>query len=81
MSTRRFAQFACSVALLVLVAFVVYINVDGLTEAFGSVPPHYSRTTNMDKWTDPLPVLFLLDTISLAAVAGYLWWALRKRPV
>ena len=81
MSAATTARVACGVVLAVGVAFVGYVNVDSLTEAYGSGPPHYSRTTNMDKWTDPLPVLFLLDTISLAAVAGYLWWALRKRPV
>ncbi len=72
------AQAVCGVALVALIAFVAYVNVDSLTEAFGSGPPHYSRTTNMDKWTDPRPILFLLDTVVLVVAVGYLRWLMRK---
>jgi hypothetical protein len=54
-------------------------NVLGLQEAFGSGPPYYSRTTNMDKWTNPLPMLATVDLAALALVACYLRLLKRKR--
>lgn len=42
---------------------VAFVNVDAITEAYGSGPPYYDRTTNMDKWADPLPVLFAIDLV------------------
>ena len=37
------------------------INYYWLIEAYGSGAPYYSGTTNMDKWSNPVPVLFILD--------------------
>lgn len=54
-----------AIALVVAVA-VLYVNVINLWEAYGSGPPHYGRTTNMDKWTNPWPALLILDGIALA---------------
>ena len=34
-----------------------------LNEAFGSGAPYYSRTTNMDKWQNPIPYLLIVDFI------------------
>ena len=39
---------ACAAAAM---AVLGWINYDLLTEAYGSGPPHYGRTANMDKWT------------------------------
>jgi hypothetical protein len=53
---------------VVLLAGVAWLNFVNLAEAYGSGPPYYGRTTNMDKWSDPVPVLLLIDTIALTLV-------------
>lgn len=58
------------VALLVLVVLILAFNVINLIEAFGNGPPYYGRTTNMDKWSNPLPVLVVVDAIGALAVAA-----------
>ncbi|SAI46912.1 Uncharacterised protein [Bordetella ansorpii] len=65
------------IALVVAVA-VLYVNVINLWEAYGSGPPHYGRTTNMDKWTNPWPALLILDGVALAVCL--LLHRLRLRP-
>ncbi len=59
------AAIASAVVLLVGVAWLNFIN---LAEAYGSGPPYYGRTTNMDKWSDPLPVLLLIDAVTVLLV-------------
>lgn len=61
---------------LLLLALGVGWNWMMLTEAYGSGPPYYGRTTNMDKWADPLPWLGIIDLV-LLAVIGLLIWAAR----
>ena len=51
-------------------AFLMWFNVDTLREHFGSGPPYFSRTTNMDKWHNPLPGLLALDGIAILVVAA-----------
>lgn len=55
-----------------------FVNYEALVEAYGSGPPYYSRTTNMDKWNDPLPELILLDLGALAVAAALIWVGTRK---
>lgn len=45
--------------------FVGWLNYSQLNEAYGSGPPYYSRTVNMDKWSNPLPGLLMIDAVSL----------------
>jgi hypothetical protein len=52
----------------VLLAGVAWLNFTNLAEAYGSGPPYYGRTTNMDKWGDPVPVLLVIDAVTLAVV-------------
>lgn len=66
MSSGR-ALRAC-VALLLLGA-IVWVSYASLSEAYGAGPPFYSRTTNMDKWEDPLPIVVGLDAGAIVAVA------------
>ena len=63
-----------SVAALCL---MVYVNYDNISGAFGSGPPYYDRTTNMDKWQNPLPYLLGLDLIALAGIVLLSRWALK----
>lgn len=55
---------------LVLVAAGVWMNYDALNEAYGSGPPYHGRTTNMDKWGDPIPGLLVLDAVLLVLAAA-----------
>ena len=57
-------------AALAFMGFVGWLNYDALSEAYGSGPPYYSRTTNMDKWHNPLPGLLALDGIAILVVAA-----------
>lgn len=60
---------------LALLGFVAWLNYDALSEAYGSGPPYFGRTTNMDKWHNPVPGLVAIDGLALlvaaAAVAMY----------
>ncbi len=61
----------------VILAAAVWLNYSWLTEAYGSGPPYYGRTTNMDKWSDPLPLLAVADIVMLGLVFGL--WRLGRR--
>jgi hypothetical protein len=54
---------------------ILYYNIASIQEAFGGGPPYYDRTTNMDKWSNPVPVLAAVD----AVVLGVLWFVLSRR--
>ncbi|EDT38101.1 conserved hypothetical protein [Burkholderia ambifaria MEX-5] len=68
-----------SAALLMSILFVVAFNAINLNEAYGDGPPYYSRTTNMDKWTSPLPFLCVIDGAMLVAIGAYCLWIRRSR--
>lgn len=65
---------------LAYVAAVTFIVIGGvatylaLSESYGSGPPYFGRTQNMDKWSDPIPVLVAVDLVCVAA-ATLLWRA------
>lgn len=65
--------------LFVLLAMVAAFNVLNLSEAYGSGPPYYSRTTNMDKWVNPVPVLAAVDAFTALALAGCVFFLRRTR--
>ncbi|SDR41207.1 hypothetical protein SAMN05443245_5679 [Paraburkholderia fungorum] len=74
----KILRIALGVALLALVALIVVFNVLNFGEAFGSGPPYYGRTTNMDKWSNPLPVLAAVDALGILAIAAYMYFMKRK---
>jgi hypothetical protein len=53
-----------------VIVVVGWANYIALNEAYGYGPPHYGRTTNMDKWSDPLPRLLVINGIAAAIVLG-----------
>lgn len=55
----------CLLVIVVLSAYVNYINI---IEAFGSGPPYYSRTTNMDKWQNPTIFLVTFNLVSVLII-------------
>jgi hypothetical protein len=51
----------CGAAIIIIAA---WLNYSYLAEAFGSGPPYYGRTANMDKWTNPIPTLMATDAVA-----------------
>ena len=76
-NTRTLRAWVCA-ALLAVVILVGAFNVLSLNEAFGDGPPYYAQTTNMDKWTDPLPMLVIVDAFTVLLVASTLYLARPK---
>ena len=68
--------FVAAGALLLATAWINFVN---LEEAYGNGPPHYGRTTNMDKWSDPPPMLLVVDVVVLGIVGVLLALGLRAR--
>lgn len=78
MTRHRFIRVSVGALLVVFIAGVAMFNGLNLIEAYGSGEPYYSRTTNMDKWTNPLPALCATDTVTVALTIGYFLWTRRK---
>lgn len=57
-----------------------FFNAVNLWGAFGTGPPFYDRSVNMDKWVNPWPVLLLIDLPAIAISYGLLYWGWRRRP-
>lgn len=55
-----------------------WINFSVLSEAYGSGPPYYSRTINMDTWVDPLPYLIPVDLLLLGIAAIAVRFSLKR---
>ncbi|MEX3955185.1 hypothetical protein [Trinickia sp. EG282A] len=79
MAKNRPAQLLLGIALLALAASIVAFNVININEAFGHGPPYYGRTTNMDKWFNPLPVLAAVDSLGVLVIAACMYFMRRKR--
>ena len=54
------------------------VSYETINEAFGAGPPYYSRTTNMDKWSNPLPELLLADVVAVLAGGLLMRTGIRK---
>ncbi|AJY67766.1 hypothetical protein [Burkholderia glumae] len=50
-----------------------------LRDAYGNGPPYYGRTTNMDNWENPLPVLVPVDVGVIVLIGIYAVWLRRTR--
>jgi hypothetical protein len=75
---RKYLAGLLAILCLGLLIVVVYVNVVSIAGAFGQGPPYYGRTTNMDKWTNPLPALGALDLAALAIVLVAGRWIRRQ---
>jgi hypothetical protein len=71
------AGLAAVILAMALLGVVGWINYENLEEAYGSGPPHYGRTTNMDKWSDPRPALLILDAVTLIVCGGLVFIGVR----
>ena len=61
-------------------AATAYINYVSLVDAYGSGPPYYGRTTNMDKWSSPLWGLLMIDGVVLLMVLAAVQLFCAARP-
>ncbi|URV28016.1 hypothetical protein [Burkholderia gladioli] len=77
--TRRHLKIALGLLALVVVALAAAFNVLNLREAYGDGPPYYGRTTNMDKWESPLPMLLPVDAVVIVLLGVYAIWLRRTR--
>jgi hypothetical protein len=75
----RLISYACFAAAITLIAVLAWANYDVIVESYGSGPPYYGRTTNMDKWTNPMPGLLAIDLPGLALAGGLSYLGLRLR--
>ena len=55
---------AASIALILIALMATYFS---LTDAYGTGSPYFGRTQNMDKWSDPIPMLTAIDLLSSPA--------------
>lgn len=55
-----------------VIAIASWLHVIQLVEAYGSGPPYYSLTTNMDKWGSPIPFLIGVNGTALTVLA-FVW--------
>ncbi|RQZ46751.1 hypothetical protein [Burkholderia sp. Bp9099] len=76
---KRPLHILIGVALLISILLVFAFNAINLEEAYGDGPPYYARTTNMDKWTNPLPLPGIVDGAMLVAIGAYCFWIRRSR--
>ena len=76
---NRSARVLITMVIVTLVIAVVTFNWINVSEAYGGGPPYYSRTTNMDKWTDPLPVLGAVDALTVLVVLALVYDIRRRK--
>lgn len=74
---NRPSAYLTLAACVLLVALVAYITIDSIIGNFGDGPPYYGRTTNMDKWEDPVPTLLAINILVAAVVLPIGYWAAR----
>ena len=46
-----------SILSILSIVFALYISYTAYVEAYGQGAPYYGRTTNMDKWQSPWPLI------------------------
>jgi len=56
------------IAIAILVLIAGYLDWLSLTEAYGSGPPYYGRTVNMDKWSNPLVSLAVVNSVAVIGI-------------
>jgi hypothetical protein len=75
---KRVVAYFVAIAGLVLLAAVILVNIVSISDAFGDGPPYFGRTTNMDKWRNPLPILAAVDGIAAIVVFIAGRWAYKR---
>jgi hypothetical protein len=78
-TVRRVAAVSFAALMLGVLALCLSVDWAICSEAYGAGPPYYGRTTNMDKWQDPMGRLVVVNVtgFGLAAALGFGLWRLR----
>lgn len=79
MKMRSTRKLICLAGTAVIWGLALYLIVPQLTEAYGSGSPYYGRSTNMDKWSNPLPFVALVIAIAVALSYAFWWFAIRNK--
>jgi hypothetical protein len=61
MNNVRKSQIVLGLTIAIWVLTLTLCTI-AVVDAYGSGPPYFGRTTNMDKWTSPIPYLAVLVT-------------------
>ncbi|WP_186015789.1 hypothetical protein [Burkholderia gladioli] len=77
--TQRRLKIASGLIILIIVFLTVAFNMFNLQEAYGDGPPYYGRTTNIDKWESPFPMLLPVDAVVIVLLGVYAIWLRRTR--
>lgn len=77
MSNRVIGIVLCVAAVMVVAALGI-VSFELLVESYGDGPPYYGRTTNMDKWSSPLPWLMVIAAVGLTLAGLLAWLGLRR---
>lgn len=78
MTASRIIAIILLIGVTVLLGFAIYVNIDNIAGAFGDGPPYYGRTTNMDKWGNPIPFLVIFDFVVAGVSYFIIRWGLSK---
>jgi hypothetical protein len=70
---RLLGFLLCALSAVIILALIFFTYM-AISEAFGSGPPYYGRSTNMDKWSNPVPILTCVNAFGLV-LAGLLGWS------
>ncbi|AOJ78899.1 MULTISPECIES: hypothetical protein [Burkholderia] len=76
---KRPLRISIGMALLIAILLTCAFNAISLNAAYGDGPPYYARSTDMDKWTNPLPLPGMVDGAMLVVIAAYRSWLRRSR--
>ena len=79
MPARQSISYACFALAIAIVGYLAWATFDVVAESYGSGPPYYGRTTNMDKWTSPVPGLLAIDLPGLGIAGGLIYLGLHLR--
>ncbi len=74
---KKYMGYLGIAASFAMLAFVVYMNYDAISGSFGGGPPYYGRSTNMDKWENPVPTLIVIDALALVVALIVIRWSRR----
>ncbi len=72
---KKYLAYLGIVGTLAMLAAVAWLNYDAIVGAFGDGPPYYARSTNMDKWENPVPTLIVLDATAVAIALFIFRWS------
>lgn len=78
---KKYKYIGKAIFLWLTLAFtflILYFNYYVYQVAFGLEEPYYGMTENMDKWTNPFPILLGIDGFTFLLLTTAFWLFYRK---